>query len=86
VHPRATTHAVASDHTSLQRRASEPPCVPRPRTSPPCRGELRRRHVFRGLGPRLLVEVSSGAATCPRAPGSTFLRGKVRCCHVSHGS
>jgi hypothetical protein len=64
------------------------------------RGELRRRHVCRGPRPRLLAEVSndattcpmapppwegsSGAATCPTAPGSTFLREELRCCHVSH--
>jgi hypothetical protein len=39
-----------------------------PRTSPSCRGGLRRCHVSRGLEPRLLTEVSSGAATCPSAP------------------
>jgi hypothetical protein len=38
------------------------------RTTPPCRGRLRRRHVSRGPGPRLLVEVSSGAVMCPSAP------------------
>jgi hypothetical protein len=35
--------------------------------------------------PYLLDEVSSGAATCPTAQGSAFLRGELRCCHVSHG-
>jgi hypothetical protein len=37
------------------------------RTTPPCRGGLRSHHVFRGPGPRLLAEVSSGVATCPSA-------------------
>jgi hypothetical protein len=32
----AATYDVALDHTSLQRWASTPPCVPRPRNSPPC--------------------------------------------------
>jgi hypothetical protein len=36
VHPRATTYAVALDHTSLQMWAPAPPHVPRLRTSPPC--------------------------------------------------
>jgi hypothetical protein len=30
-------------------------------------------------------EVSSSVATCPMALGSAFLRGDLRCCHVSHG-
>jgi hypothetical protein len=68
VHPRAATQAVPSDHTSLQRWAPEAPRVPRPRTSPPCRAEIRCRHVSRGPGPRLLTELSSGAATCSLAP------------------
>jgi hypothetical protein len=42
--------------------------------------------VSHSLGPHLLVEVSSGAATCPRALGSAFVRVELRCCHVSHGS
>jgi hypothetical protein len=36
MHPRTATQAVASDHTSLQRWAPEPPRVLQPRTSPPC--------------------------------------------------
>jgi hypothetical protein len=36
VHPHAAMQAIASDHTSLQRWALELPCVPWPRTSPPC--------------------------------------------------
>jgi hypothetical protein len=53
-------------------------------TTPPCRGGLRRHHASRGPGPRLLAEASSGTATCPMAPGSAFLRGKLWCYHVSH--
>jgi hypothetical protein len=34
--------------------------------------------------PCLLGKVSSGAATSPMASGSTFLRGELRCCHMSH--
>jgi hypothetical protein len=68
VHPRTATQAVALDHTSLQRWASEPPRVPWPWTSPPCSGELRCCHMARGLRPRLLAELSSGAATRSSAP------------------
>jgi hypothetical protein len=68
VHPRTATQVVASDHTSLQRWALEPPRVPRPRTSPPCRGEPRCCHVACGLRPHLLAELSSGAVTCSSAP------------------
>jgi hypothetical protein len=35
--------------------------------------------------PDLLAEVSSDAAMCPMASGSTFLRGKLWCYHMSHG-
>jgi hypothetical protein len=68
MHPRAATQAVASDHTSLQRWALEPPRVSRPRTSPPYRGELWCSHVARGPGHHLLAELSSGAATRSSAP------------------
>jgi hypothetical protein len=37
------------------------------RTTPPYRGGLRRHHVSRGPGPRLLAEVSSDAAMSPTA-------------------
>jgi hypothetical protein len=69
VHPRAATQAVASDHTSLQKWAPEPPRVPWPRSSPP----FRSRHVSHGPGPHLLAEVSSGAATCHVAPALASL-------------
>jgi hypothetical protein len=68
VHPRAATQAVTLDHTFLQRWVPESPRVPRPRTSPPCRGELRCCHVARGPEPCLLTELSSGAATCSSTP------------------
>jgi hypothetical protein len=42
--------------------------------------------VSHGSGPRLPVEVGSGAATCPMAPGSASLRGELRRCHVFLGS
>jgi hypothetical protein len=44
--------------------------------------------VSHSPGPRLLAEVSSGVAMCPRALRSAFLGGggELRCCHVSHGS
>jgi hypothetical protein len=38
------------------------------------RGGLWCRHMSHGLGPRLLAEVSSGAATCPSAPDLTSLQ------------
>jgi hypothetical protein len=85
VHPRDATQVVASNHTSLQRWDPEPPLVPRPRTSPPYRGELRCCHVSCGPKPRLLAELSSGAATRPMAPVSTSSRGGLRRFHVPHG-
>jgi hypothetical protein len=63
MHPHAATQPIASDHTSLQRWAPEPPHVPQPRTSPPCCGELWCCHVAHGPRPHLLAELSSGAAT-----------------------
>jgi hypothetical protein len=75
----AVTCPSAPDLTSLQRWAPALSCVPRPRTAPPCRGELRRCHVSHGLGSRLLAEVSSDVATCPTAQCSAFLRGELRC-------
>jgi hypothetical protein len=54
--------------TFLSRWALILPRVPRSRTSPHCRGGLRRCHVFRGPEPHLLAEMSSGVATCPSAP------------------
>jgi hypothetical protein len=38
--------------------------------------------VFLSSGSRLPGEVSSGAATCPMAPGSASLRGELRCYHI----
>jgi hypothetical protein len=35
--------------------------------------------------PCLSDKVSSGAATCPMAPGSASPRGELWCCHVPHG-
>jgi hypothetical protein len=66
------------------RWAPASPHILRPRTSPPCWGELRHCHISLNSGPCLLDEVSSDAATCSMAPGSAFLRGKLRCCHMSH--
>jgi hypothetical protein len=84
MHSRVATYTVASDHTSLQRWAPAPPRVPQPRTSAPCWGELWRCHVSLSSKLCLPDEVSSGAATCPMAPGSASLRGELRCRHVSH--
>jgi hypothetical protein len=39
------------------------PRVSQLRTSPPCRGGLRRCHVSHGPGPHLLAKLSSGAVT-----------------------
>jgi hypothetical protein len=74
----------AAPSLSLLRWASAPPRVPHLQTSHPCWVELRRCHVSHGPGSRLLTEVSSGAATCLTALDSDFLRGELRCCHVSH--
>jgi hypothetical protein len=63
----------APDLGSLLRWTPALPCVPRPRTSPPCQGGLRRYHVSYGPGPPLLIEVGSSAATCPTAPDLTYL-------------
>jgi hypothetical protein len=73
VHPRATTYPVAPDLSSLSRCAQVLPHVLQPRTLPSCRGGLRCCHVSRGPGPRLLAELSSGAATCSLAPDLTSL-------------
>jgi hypothetical protein len=67
VHPRAAIQAIASDHTSLQRWALEPPRVPRPRA------HLRCCHMARGPRPRLLAEFSSGAVTRSSAPDHASL-------------
>jgi hypothetical protein len=83
VHPHTATQAVVLDHTSLQRWAPEPPRVPRPRTSPPCRGGLRRCHVSHGS--RLCLP-ERRAPTLPRVPQlrtSPPCRGGLRCCHVA---
>jgi hypothetical protein len=61
----ATTCHVASDLTSLPRRALVLPRVLRLRTSPPCQGELRHCHVSCSSGPHLPVKESSDATTCP---------------------
>jgi hypothetical protein len=56
----------------LERRAPALPRVPQLRTSPPCRGELRRCHVAPASPPR---EESSGAATYPTAPSGLWTTG-----------
>jgi hypothetical protein len=48
------------------------PRVPQLRTSPPCRGGLRRCHVAPASPPR---EESSGAATYPTAPSGLWTTG-----------
>jgi hypothetical protein len=74
VHPHAVTYVVALDHTSLHKRwALAPPRVPRSRTSPPWRGELRCYNVSHGPGPHLHAEASSGAVMCPSAPNFAYL-------------
>jgi hypothetical protein len=86
VHPRAATQAVASDHTSLQRWALEPPRVPQPWTSPRCRGELRRCHVSHGSG-LYLPERRAPALSCvPQLRTSPPCRGGLRQCHVASAS
>jgi hypothetical protein len=85
MHPHAATYPAASNLTSLSRWAPILPHVPRPRTLPPYRGGLRRCHMSLSSGPHLPNEVGFGAAMCLMAPGSAFLRGELRCCHMSHG-
>jgi hypothetical protein len=83
VHPRATTQAVGSDRTSLQRWAPALPRVSQLRASPPCRGGLRRCHVSHGSG---LCLLERRAPTLPRAPQlrtSPPCRGGLRRCHVA---
>jgi hypothetical protein len=46
--------------------------VPQLRTSPPCRGGLRRCHMALASPPR---EESSGAATYPTAPSGLWITG-----------
>jgi hypothetical protein len=67
----AATCLMVSDLASRLRWALALPRAPRIRTSPPSRGGLWRCHVSYGSGPHLLVEVGSGAATCPTAPDLT---------------
>jgi hypothetical protein len=64
MHPHAVTYPVAPDPASLLTWAPALPRVTRPQTSPTDRGRLRHYHVSRNPGPRLLTEMSSGAATC----------------------
>jgi hypothetical protein len=78
VHPRAAMQVVDSDHTSLQRWAPVLPCVPQLQALPPCRGGLRRCHVFLSSRPRLPAEVGSDAAMCSVALGSATPRGELR--------
>jgi hypothetical protein len=47
----AATCLMASDLVSLSRWAPTLPRVPRPRTSPPCRGGARSCHVYMAPGP-----------------------------------
>jgi hypothetical protein len=97
--PHAAAQAVASDHTSLQRWAPESPCVPRPWTSPPCRGGFRHCHVSHGSGLCLLerrasalscssapdlASLSRWAPALPRGPDLASSRGELWCCHVPH--
>jgi hypothetical protein len=65
MHPLTAMCSSAPDLTSLPRWAPALPRVPQLPTSPPCRGGLRRCHVFLSSGPRLPAEVGSGAATWP---------------------
>jgi hypothetical protein len=68
MHPRATTCPTASDSASLPRWAPALPRALRLRTPPPCRDGHWCYHVSSGFGPRLLIEVGSGATMCLEAP------------------
>jgi hypothetical protein len=82
MHPRATTQAVALDHTSLHRWAPALPHVPQLRASPPCRGGFWRCHVSHGFG---LCLPERRAPALPRVSQLQTLppcRGGLRRCHV----
>jgi hypothetical protein len=81
----ATTCPSAQDLASFSRWAPVLPCVPQPRSSPPCWGELRCCHVSHSSGSCLLIEVSSGAATCPMAPGELWTT-EIKKCLAALGS
>jgi hypothetical protein len=86
VHPRATTQAVGSDRTSLQRWAPVLPRVSQLRASPPCQGGLRRCYVSHGSG---LCLPKRRALTLPRVSQlwtSPPCRGGLRRCHVASAS
>jgi hypothetical protein len=73
VHLCAATCPIALDLASLLRRAPALPRVPRLWASPPWWCGLRRYHVSRGSGLRLLGEVVSDSTSCSTAPDSTSL-------------
>jgi hypothetical protein len=64
----AVTCPAAPNLSSLPMWALTPPRVPRPRTSPLCRGGLQRFHMSLSFGSRFPAEVGSDASTCPMAP------------------
>jgi hypothetical protein len=75
MHPRTATYPVAPDLASLLRWPPTLPRVPRPWTSPPYRGGLRRCTMSLSSGPYLPAKVGSGAAMCQMAPASASSRG-----------
>jgi hypothetical protein len=73
---------MALDLASWLRWAPVLPCVLWLWVSPLGSGGLQRYHVPYGFGPRLPVEVGSGAAMCPTAPdlASRLRRAPVLLC------
>jgi hypothetical protein len=65
VHLLTAMYHVAPDLTSLPMWALALPRVPRPRTSPPCRGGIQCCHMSRGPRPHLLADMTSNTVMCP---------------------
>jgi hypothetical protein len=86
VHPCATTQAIASDHTSLQRWALALPCVPQLRASPLCRGGLRRCHVSHCSRLYLPERRAPALPRVSQLRTSPPCRGGLRFCHVAPAS
>jgi hypothetical protein len=79
----AAAFPTTPDLVSLPRWALALPCVPRPQTSPPCRGGLQCCLVSHSPTPRLPIEMGSSIATCPMAPDlASLLRWALALPHV----
>jgi hypothetical protein len=79
----AATWPVAPGLASLLICALTLPHVPQLRTSPPCRGGLRRCHVSHGSGLCLSERRASALPRVPQLQASPPCRGGLRRCHVA---